>query len=264
MFTFSAGTKRQNFRGLTRLQQPNRKSRAGWFMRASVYLFSGCRGEWDNVTCWQSAAVGEVTTLPCPSPLLHLFGKHGEFFFFPRCEFRKFRSSTTNQRRREVPTEEDAEEVEGRGRWSKGEMKTWWMAMMKMRAAVRKETPAEVTAANHSSPSQSQDLQPQLLFSAVNHLSSDSLMNLCLFLSFTFLSKFPHLPLVHQRKFSSVFQLHFKTLLNISELNSACLWQVSWAGTARRRAGLASTPPSSTPAGQTTSTNPQRWVHHLC
>uniref|UniRef100_A0A8C4D9P6 Vasoactive intestinal polypeptide receptor 2 n=1 Tax=Dicentrarchus labrax TaxID=13489 RepID=A0A8C4D9P6_DICLA len=38
---------------------------------------TGCRGEWDNVSCWQSAAVGEVMTLPCPSPLLHLFGKNG-------------------------------------------------------------------------------------------------------------------------------------------------------------------------------------------
>ncbi|XP_070709029.1 vasoactive intestinal polypeptide receptor 2-like [Pempheris klunzingeri] len=38
---------------------------------------TGCPGEWDNVLCWQSAAVGEVVTLPCPSPLLHLFGKHG-------------------------------------------------------------------------------------------------------------------------------------------------------------------------------------------
>ncbi|XP_041817304.1 vasoactive intestinal polypeptide receptor 2-like [Chelmon rostratus] len=39
---------------------------------------TGCRGEWDNVSCWQSAAVGEVMTLPCPSPFLHLFGKHGK------------------------------------------------------------------------------------------------------------------------------------------------------------------------------------------
>ncbi|XP_061820687.1 vasoactive intestinal polypeptide receptor 2-like isoform X1 [Nerophis lumbriciformis] len=38
---------------------------------------SGCDGEWDNVSCWDSAAVGEVVTLPCPSPLLHLFGKNG-------------------------------------------------------------------------------------------------------------------------------------------------------------------------------------------
>ncbi|XP_034023663.1 vasoactive intestinal polypeptide receptor 2-like [Thalassophryne amazonica] len=38
---------------------------------------SGCRGEWDNFSCWQSAAVGEVMTLACPAPLLHLFGKNG-------------------------------------------------------------------------------------------------------------------------------------------------------------------------------------------
>uniref|UniRef100_H3CTH0 Vasoactive intestinal peptide receptor 2 n=1 Tax=Tetraodon nigroviridis TaxID=99883 RepID=H3CTH0_TETNG len=38
---------------------------------------AGCRGEWDNVLCWQSAAVGEVTTLPCPSALQHLFGRNG-------------------------------------------------------------------------------------------------------------------------------------------------------------------------------------------
>ncbi|XP_054621597.1 vasoactive intestinal polypeptide receptor 2-like isoform X1 [Dunckerocampus dactyliophorus] len=38
---------------------------------------SGCLGEWDNVSCWDSAAVGEVVTLPCPTPLLHLFGKNG-------------------------------------------------------------------------------------------------------------------------------------------------------------------------------------------
>ncbi|XP_075905110.1 vasoactive intestinal polypeptide receptor 2-like [Nelusetta ayraudi] len=38
---------------------------------------TGCRGEWDNVSCWQSAAVGEVVTLPCPSALLLLFGKQG-------------------------------------------------------------------------------------------------------------------------------------------------------------------------------------------
>uniref|UniRef100_A0A671WHA2 Vasoactive intestinal peptide receptor 2 n=1 Tax=Sparus aurata TaxID=8175 RepID=A0A671WHA2_SPAAU len=38
---------------------------------------TGCHGEWDNWSCWQSATVGEVKTLPCPSALLHLFGKHG-------------------------------------------------------------------------------------------------------------------------------------------------------------------------------------------
>lgn len=38
---------------------------------------AGCDGEWDNVSCWPSAAVGEVRTLPCPSPFLLLFGKNG-------------------------------------------------------------------------------------------------------------------------------------------------------------------------------------------
>uniref|UniRef100_A0A3P9QHI8 Vasoactive intestinal peptide receptor 2 n=1 Tax=Poecilia reticulata TaxID=8081 RepID=A0A3P9QHI8_POERE len=37
----------------------------------------GCEGEWNNVSCWRSAAVGEVLTLPCPSPFLLLFGKNG-------------------------------------------------------------------------------------------------------------------------------------------------------------------------------------------
>ncbi|XP_074549650.1 vasoactive intestinal polypeptide receptor 2-like [Halichoeres trimaculatus] len=38
---------------------------------------TGCHGEWDNVSCWQSTAVGKVMTLPCPSPILRLFGKNG-------------------------------------------------------------------------------------------------------------------------------------------------------------------------------------------
>uniref|UniRef100_UPI0037E715E5 vasoactive intestinal polypeptide receptor 2-like n=1 Tax=Semicossyphus pulcher TaxID=241346 RepID=UPI0037E715E5 len=38
---------------------------------------TGCHGEWDNVSCWQRAAVGEVMTLPCPSPIVLLFGKKG-------------------------------------------------------------------------------------------------------------------------------------------------------------------------------------------
>ncbi|XP_061121197.1 vasoactive intestinal polypeptide receptor 2 isoform X1 [Syngnathus typhle] len=38
---------------------------------------AGCVGEWDNASCWRSAAVGEVVSQPCPAPLLHLFGKKG-------------------------------------------------------------------------------------------------------------------------------------------------------------------------------------------
>uniref|UniRef100_A0A3Q3H2A5 Vasoactive intestinal polypeptide receptor 2-like n=1 Tax=Kryptolebias marmoratus TaxID=37003 RepID=A0A3Q3H2A5_KRYMA len=40
---------------------------------------TGCEGEWNNVSCWLSVAVGEVMTLPCPSPFLLLFGKNGVF-----------------------------------------------------------------------------------------------------------------------------------------------------------------------------------------
>ncbi|XP_037550316.1 vasoactive intestinal polypeptide receptor 2-like [Nematolebias whitei] len=38
---------------------------------------TGCEGEWNNVSCWLNVAVGEVMTLPCPSPFLLLFGKNG-------------------------------------------------------------------------------------------------------------------------------------------------------------------------------------------
>ncbi|XP_071392091.1 vasoactive intestinal polypeptide receptor 2 [Centroberyx affinis] len=38
---------------------------------------AGCRGEWDKISCWQDAAVGEVVTLSCPLALLLLFGKNG-------------------------------------------------------------------------------------------------------------------------------------------------------------------------------------------
>ncbi|XP_062235742.1 vasoactive intestinal polypeptide receptor 2-like [Platichthys flesus] len=38
---------------------------------------TGCHGQWYKVACWQSAALGEVRTLPCPSALIHVFGKSG-------------------------------------------------------------------------------------------------------------------------------------------------------------------------------------------
>ncbi|KAM3860407.1 vasoactive intestinal polypeptide receptor 2-like [Diretmus argenteus] len=38
---------------------------------------TGCPAIWDNISCWQTAAVGEVLTLSCPTALLHLFGKNG-------------------------------------------------------------------------------------------------------------------------------------------------------------------------------------------
>ncbi|XP_063339140.1 vasoactive intestinal polypeptide receptor 2-like isoform X1 [Pelmatolapia mariae] len=38
---------------------------------------AGCHGEWDNVSCWPSAAVGNVLTLQCPTPFQLLFHKNG-------------------------------------------------------------------------------------------------------------------------------------------------------------------------------------------
>ncbi|KAF6718237.1 Vasoactive intestinal polypeptide receptor 2 [Oryzias melastigma] len=38
---------------------------------------AGCPGEWNNVSCWPNAAVGEVLTLPCPSPFLLFFENNG-------------------------------------------------------------------------------------------------------------------------------------------------------------------------------------------
>uniref|UniRef100_A0A3Q0S335 Vasoactive intestinal peptide receptor 2 n=1 Tax=Amphilophus citrinellus TaxID=61819 RepID=A0A3Q0S335_AMPCI len=46
------------------------------FSFCRVRLFS-CRGEWDNVSCWRSANIGDVLTSPCPKPFLLLFGKNG-------------------------------------------------------------------------------------------------------------------------------------------------------------------------------------------
>lgn len=66
------------------VQQHRISSQTGSSTTFNLYLvcvcvFSGCHGEWDSASCWQNAVVGEVMTLPCPSPLQHLFGKNGEF-----------------------------------------------------------------------------------------------------------------------------------------------------------------------------------------
>ncbi|KAM9332843.1 vasoactive intestinal polypeptide receptor-like [Pholidichthys leucotaenia] len=35
---------------------------------------TGCNGTWDKITCWPSAEVGEVVTIPCPKYLLYFSG----------------------------------------------------------------------------------------------------------------------------------------------------------------------------------------------
>ncbi|KAF7667520.1 hypothetical protein LDENG_00059020 [Lucifuga dentata] len=32
---------------------------------------TGCTGVWDKITCWPSADVGEVVTIPCPKYLFY-------------------------------------------------------------------------------------------------------------------------------------------------------------------------------------------------
>ncbi|KAL2085287.1 hypothetical protein ACEWY4_018607 [Coilia grayii] len=39
--------------------------------------FQGCRGMWDNISCWHHAQVGEVVTISCPEVLQNLFGTKG-------------------------------------------------------------------------------------------------------------------------------------------------------------------------------------------
>ncbi|XP_048367791.1 vasoactive intestinal polypeptide receptor 2 isoform X2 [Sphaerodactylus townsendi] len=39
--------------------------------------FKGCAGTWDNLTCWHSAEVGEIVTVPCPKIFSHFFSKPG-------------------------------------------------------------------------------------------------------------------------------------------------------------------------------------------
>ena len=169
MFMFATGSKRQNFRGLTRLQQPNRKSRAGWFMCVCVCVCV--------CSCFQAVAAsgtmcpaGRAPWLerswPCPAPppsctCLEKMVSFLFFFFFSKREFRSFRSIRDRERYRQKRVQR---------RWrAKG-----WVTMMKMRvhrwAAPRKEMAAEVMAAKHSWPSRSADLQPQLLASVLNHL----------------------------------------------------------------------------------------------
>ncbi|KPP70894.1 vasoactive intestinal polypeptide receptor 2-like [Scleropages formosus] len=37
----------------------------------------GCRGIWDNISCWDHAEVGDTVTIACPQVLRSLFGRNG-------------------------------------------------------------------------------------------------------------------------------------------------------------------------------------------
>lgn len=130
---------------------------------------------------------GHDPSLPLPPPA-PVWKTWWVSFFFLRCELRKCRSLTTIYRQREVRTEVDAEEVEGWGSRSKGENRHWWWWWWWRRW--------------HNSHS----------LSLINHLSANSWrIPVCLFSICS-----SHL-LVHQLRFSSILQLQFQTLVNISE-----------------------------------------------
>ncbi|XP_061094929.1 vasoactive intestinal polypeptide receptor 2 [Conger conger] len=47
-------------------------------LKEQPYLYSkGCRGTWDNISCWDHAEVGVMVTNPCPLVLRNLFGRDG-------------------------------------------------------------------------------------------------------------------------------------------------------------------------------------------
>ncbi|KAG7268227.1 hypothetical protein CRUP_010690 [Coryphaenoides rupestris] len=46
-------------------------------MREQPPFTTGCTNEWDNISCWQHADVGDVLNQTCPSALFMLFGKNG-------------------------------------------------------------------------------------------------------------------------------------------------------------------------------------------
>uniref|UniRef100_A0A8C7X4I8 Vasoactive intestinal peptide receptor 2 n=1 Tax=Oryzias sinensis TaxID=183150 RepID=A0A8C7X4I8_9TELE len=58
-------------------EHPKRTGSSEPSLSCTNCVSAGCPGEWNNVSCWPNAAVGEVLTLPCPSPFLLFFEKKG-------------------------------------------------------------------------------------------------------------------------------------------------------------------------------------------
>ncbi|KAM3823307.1 vasoactive intestinal polypeptide receptor 2 [Vipera latastei] len=44
---------------------------------ANTVSLTGCAGNWDNITCWRSAEIGETVTVPCPKIFSKFFSKQG-------------------------------------------------------------------------------------------------------------------------------------------------------------------------------------------
>ncbi|XP_072771323.1 vasoactive intestinal polypeptide receptor 2 isoform X3 [Nerophis lumbriciformis] len=41
-------------------------------------LKAGCKGAWDNITCWERTGIGQTVTIPCPRVLKIVFGTNGK------------------------------------------------------------------------------------------------------------------------------------------------------------------------------------------
>lgn len=46
-----------------------------------VYVLTGCKGMWDNFSCWHHSDFGEVVVNTCPAALKSLFTRDGNFYF---------------------------------------------------------------------------------------------------------------------------------------------------------------------------------------
>ncbi|XP_061551164.1 vasoactive intestinal polypeptide receptor 2 isoform X1 [Phycodurus eques] len=45
--------------------------------RRAPHEEAGCKGTWDNVTCWEHTGIGQTATIPCPRFLTTVFGTNG-------------------------------------------------------------------------------------------------------------------------------------------------------------------------------------------
>ncbi|XP_061652210.1 vasoactive intestinal polypeptide receptor 2-like isoform X4 [Phyllopteryx taeniolatus] len=46
--------------------------------RRAPHEEAGCKGTWDNVTCWEHTGIGQTATIPCPRFLTTVFGTNGK------------------------------------------------------------------------------------------------------------------------------------------------------------------------------------------
>uniref|UniRef100_A0A3Q2Y870 Vasoactive intestinal peptide receptor 2 n=1 Tax=Hippocampus comes TaxID=109280 RepID=A0A3Q2Y870_HIPCM len=47
------------------------------FLIFFVHSEAGCKGTWDNITCWERTGIGQTATIPCPHFLRTVFGTNG-------------------------------------------------------------------------------------------------------------------------------------------------------------------------------------------